>query len=99
MYQPSGVRREPLIDLLQTLPGRLDDEVVDEGHEQSVQGGINQIEAPVQVVDANRGGLYDHVVEKPIAGSGKRGSFGPHAQRIDLGGVQPGHSDPSEAEG
>ena len=99
VHQPSRVGGEPLVDLLETLARGLDDEEVDEGHEGGVQDRVEQVQAPVQVVDADRGGLHDDVVEEPVAGRGEGGALGAHAQRVDLGRVQPRHGDPAEAEG
>lgn len=97
--QPSGIRGEPLIDLLEAFAGRFDDEEVDDGDEGGVEDRVEQVEAPVEVVDADRGGLDDDVVEQPVAGGGQGGPLGAHAQRVDLGGIQPGGGDPAEAEG
>ncbi len=99
VHEPAGVGGEPLVDLLEALAGGLDDEVVDEGDEGGVEDGVEQVEAPVEVVDTDGGGLDDDVVEEPVAGGGEGGALGPHAERVDLGGVEPGDGDPAEAEG
>ena len=98
VHEPSRVGGEPLVDLLEAFPRRFDDEEVDDGDEGGVQDGVEQVEAPVEVVDADGRRLHDYVVEQPIAGRRERGAFGPHAERVDLGRVEPGRGDPSEAE-
>ena len=99
VHQPARISREPLVDLLEALTRRLDDEEVDDGDEQGVQQRVEQVEAPVEIVDADGGGLYDDVVEEPVAGGGERGALSAHAERVDLGRVEPGDGDPAEAEG
>ena len=88
-----------MIDLLEALPRRLDDEEVDDGNEGGVEDGVEQVETPVEVVDADGRGLHHNVIEQPVAGRGERGAFGAHAERVDLGRVQPGSGDPAEAKG
>ena len=99
VHQPARVGGEPLIDLLETLARGFDDEEVDERDEGRVQHRVEQVQAPVEVVDADGGGLDDDVVEEPVAGRGEGGAFGAHAQRVDFGRVEPGDGDPAEAEG
>ena len=99
VHEPARVGGEPLVDLLETFARRLDDEEVDDGDEAGVEDRVEQVEAPVQVVDADRRRLHDYVVEEPVAGRGECGAFGPHAQRVDLGRVEPRGGDPAEAKG
>ena len=99
MHEPSRIGGEPLVDLLEAFSRRFNDEIVDDGHEGGVEDGVEQVDAPVEVVDADGRRLHDDIVEQPVAGRGERGTFGPHAERVDLGRVQPGGGDPAEAKG
>ena len=87
-----------MVDLLEAFSRRFDDEKVDDGNEGGVENRVEQVEAPVEVVDADRRGLHNDIIEQPIAGRRERGAFSPHAKRVDFGRVEPGGSDPSEAE-
>ena len=99
MDEPARVGCEPLVDLLEAFAGRFDDEEVNDWDEGGVEDGVEEVEAPVEIVNANRRSLHDDIIEQPIARRGQGGAFSPHAERVDFGRVEPGRGDPSEAKG
>ena len=98
MHEPSRISSEPLVDLLEAFPRRFDDEEVNNGDESGVENSVEQVKAPMEIVDANRRSLHNDIIEQPIASRGERGAFSPHTERVDFSRVKPGGSDPSEAE-
>jgi len=53
----------------------------------------------VEVVNANWSCPRDNLVEQPVHRGRESGAFGPHTERVDFGGEEPGNRYPAEFEG
>ena len=99
MHEPARIGCKPPIDLLETLPGSLYNEQIDQRDETRIQHRVDEIQAPFEVMDPNRRGLHDQVVEEPITRCCQCSTLGAKFERVHLGRVEPGRGVPAETEG
>lgn len=86
------------IDILERAVRRLGIEQVGRGDETGTDDGPDDPEAVAEVRDSRRCNLGDHVVHDPVGGHGEGGPLGPKADVVDLGRIEPGHSQDAHTE-
>lgn len=69
---------EHAVDVLEFAVRGFGVEEVDDGDEGGVEDGPDDVELPLQGLDAYWGDLDDHEVEGPIGGGPERCAFGTH---------------------
>lgn len=89
---------EKAIDILERPARRLRVEEVDDGHERRVEDGPDDVEFPLQRLDADGRDLHDHEVEGPVRGSAEGRPLGTVGERVDFCRVEPGDALPADAE-
>lgn len=86
------------IDILERAVGRFRVEKIDDGYERSVEDGPDDVEFPLQGLDAYGCDFDDHEVEGPVRGSSQGRPFGAVGEGVDFGGIEPGDALPADAE-
>lgn len=64
-------------------------EEIDNGHKGGVEDCPDDVEFPLQRLDAGRRDFHHHEVEDPVRGGTESGAFGAHGQRVDFCRVEP----------
>lgn len=89
---------EQPIDILERAVGRFRVEEIDDGHERGVEDGPDDVEFPLQGLDADGCDFDNHEVEGPIRSGAEGSPFGAVGEGVDFGWVEPGDALPADAE-
>lgn len=86
------------INILQRAIRRLGVEQIHNGHETRVKHGPDDVEFPLEGLDADGRDFDDHEVEGPVRSGSEGRPFGTVGEGVDFGGVEPGDALPADAE-
>ena len=80
---------EGSVDVFEGPVGGFRVEEVGNGDEGEVEHRPDDVELPVNALDADGRDFHHHEVDNPIRRCAQRRTFGSHRERVDLGGIKP----------